>query len=202
MFMKWLSVICFLSVDASAAPSLKIIPEFHILKVSFTQQRHLADIPKPIMSKGELLLWNGKGLIWRTDTPFPNVVLITKKGLYQIEDNKKFSMRKPGQMGQEDAIFGMISKVLGGSFSELKVFTMEPLPPLNDKWRVSLKPTLASFQGFLSSIEVEGNEYISHVCITRSNGDKDDIFMENHTLFGGQDIDKALSSKEKTWFND
>ena len=179
-----------------------MIPDSHILKVSFTQQRHLKDIPKPILSKGELLLWNGKGLIWRTETPFPNVILITKKGLYQIEDGKKISMMKSGQTGHEDAIFGMLSKVLGGTFSELKVFKMTSLPSSDGKWRVSLMPALASFQGFLSSIEVEGDEYISHVIIHRSNGDRDEIFMKNHTLFGDKDRDKALALEEKTWFDE
>jgi len=186
-------------VDAQTLPHLKLIPVDHILKVSFTQKRYLTDIPKPIISAGHLLLWSGKGLIWRTEDPFPVATLITRNGLYQLEESQKVPV---GQHGPEGAIFEMMSKILSGSFSELKEFIMTSLQPEHGKWKVRLVPTLPSLQSLISSIEVEGDEYISDIIIYRSNGDRDEIFMKNHRILGNQEKDKAMSLEERAWFDD
>lgn len=185
--------------DILASPPLKMLPVDHVLKVSFIQKRYLTDIPKPIVSIGNLLLWSGKGLIWKTEDPFPATTLITHKGLYQLEENQRLAV---GQQGPERAVFQMMSKVLSGSFSELKEFTMTSLQPDHGKWKVSLVPTLASLQSLIFSIEVEGDNYISYITIHRSNGDRDEIVMKNHRIFSDKDVDKAMSPQEKAWFDD
>src|ERR1700722_1674722 len=80
---------CIFIGDVLASPPIKMIPVGHVLKVSFIQKRYLIDIPKPIISNGNLLLWSGEGLIWKTENPFPVVTLITTKGLYQLEEGQK-----------------------------------------------------------------------------------------------------------------
>jgi len=202
LFLYGLVLCCVFNVNAWAFPSLKTIPEGHVLKVSFTQHRFLTDIPKPIVSNGELLLWNGKGLIWRTIDPFPSAILITKKGLYQVEDGKKISMMKAGQMGHEGVIFEMLTKLLSGSFPELKEFKMINLPSTHGTWKISLIPTLPSLQDFLSSIEVEGNQFITRIIIHRSNNDRDEILLKNHIIMGSQGRDKVLTLEEKKWLDD
>lgn len=186
-------------VSASATPSLKNIPPGQSLKVLFTQHRYLADLPNPILSKGELLLWNGKGVIWRTQEPFPSTILITKKGLFQVENENRNSMI---QEGQEWVLLEMLSKLISGSFSEIKGFSTVSLPPLKGKWRIRLSPTNAHLQNVLSSLDIEGGEYVSHVTIHRPNGDKDDIFLQNHLVFGERDTHKIFSPNELILFNE
>jgi hypothetical protein len=202
IFLYCVVLFCIFFVDSKTSIPLKEVPPGYVLKAPFSQQRYLTGIPKPIVSKGELLLWKGKGLIWKIKAPFPSVILITKKNLYQIEDGKKVPMINTSQMGHEGALFEMMSKLLDGSVSELKEFKLVSLPSLQGRWKVSLTPTQTSLQGFLSSIEMEGNEHISNITIYRSNGDKDEIFMSNHILSSEKDVDKTLSLEEKTWFDD
>ncbi len=188
-----------LIVSVHAAPSLKIIPNGQSLKVLFTQHRYLADLPNPIVSKGELLLWNGKGVIWRTKEPFPSTILITNKGVLQIENENKTLMM---QEGQEGVIFEMLSKLISGSFSEVKGFSTASLPPLKGKWRLRLNPTNEHLQSIFSFLAIEGDDYVSYVTIHRSNGDKDEIFFNNHSVFSEEDSHKIFSPNEVIWLNE
>lgn len=185
--------------NADASPSLKNIPEGHVLKVQFTQQRNLKDLPKPIQSNGDLTLWNGKGLLWRITEPFLTMTLITKEGIYQIEDGQKIPM---AQVGQEESIFEMLSKLIHGSISEVKGFSISSLPSPHGKWRMRLSPLSTSLQGFLSFIEIEGGEYISQIIIHRANGDKDEISLKSHRVIDVKDVNHVLSVDEKRLLND
>ncbi len=184
--------------DISALPSLKTLPADHVLKATFTQQRHLRDIPKPIQSKGELLLWSGKGLLWKTHSPFPSTILLTKKGLFQRENDKRVPLIKTEQGGEEGALFEMLSKILSGSFTELNGFTMEALPSSHGKWKMRLTPTQPALEEFIASIEVEGDAFISHLVIHRTSEDQDDILIHNQTVIESH----ALSPTEKTEFDE
>lgn len=194
----FLALLCVFMRDAAALPSLKAIPADHVLKATFTQHRYLREIPKPIQSQGGLLLWSGKGLIWKTKAPFPSTILLTTKGLYQRDQGQKVPMIKAGQGGHEGALFDMLSKILNGSFAELKGFTMVSMPPSQGKWKVVLTPTQPALKEFISSIEVEGDESISHLIIYRANGDRDDISVQNQKILESS----SLSPEEKKGFDE
>ena len=60
---------------------LSPLKEGEALKADFSQFRSLSTLPKPMTSTGQLVLWQGKGILWETKTPFPNMILINKNGL-------------------------------------------------------------------------------------------------------------------------
>jgi hypothetical protein len=197
-FIYFFASLCIFSGDAPALPTLKSIPMHHVLKATFTQQRYLKDIPRPIQSKGELLLWNGKGVLWKTQEPFPNTILLTTKGLFQGEKGQRISLMGATQGGQESTLFEMLSKILSGSFSELTAFTISSSPSSHGKWKLTLTPTQSSLKEFIASIETEGDQYISHLIIYRTNGDRDDILIKNQTIIKSH----VLSSEEKSAFDE
>jgi hypothetical protein len=100
------------------------------------------------------------------------------------------------------ALFDMLSKILNGSFAELKGFTMVSMPPSQGKWKVRLTPAHKNLQDFLSAIEVEGDKHISRLALYRPNGDRDEIVFDNLHIYRDRDRDKAMSLEEKTWFDD
>jgi len=182
-----------------ATPALKNIPEGHVLKVVFTQMRNLSGLPKPILSKGDLTLWNGKGFIWRTNEPFLTTTLITKKGIFQIEEGKKIPA---AQMGNEKSIFEMLSKLLQGSLNEVKGFSLASLPSTPGKWKIRLSPIQSTIKDFLINLEIEGNDYITQITIHRANGDTDEISLSHHKIYDAKAVNNILSIDEKRLFND
>lgn len=185
------------------------IPEGGVLKTRFTQKRHLKDIPLPLTSSGEITLWAGKGLLWKTQTPFPTTLLMTQKGLYHVQDSTKTSLLKGGKMGKEGAVFDILSKILRGDFSQITGFTASTLSELKTKtatWGVRLLPP-AVMEKLIAQIHIEGTQnnnkrFISHITIQRANGDRDEIILNTPHLFAPQEIKNALTAQEQDILND
>lgn len=162
------------------AQEVTLLSPGSVLEANFTQYRHLTGIPKPIKSGGNMLLWDGKGLIWATHTPFPNSILITKKGLYQLEGRVKTPIVKAGG---ESVIFDVMAGIFNmKDKGAVKGFTLEDLPSSNGNWCIRLIPQYQQVKSFIQSITVEGNAHISHITISRPNGDHDEINITDHVI--------------------
>lgn len=184
-----------LAVKSQAAPvSPEKLPPGSVLETNFVQYRHLNGIPKPIKSEGKIILWMGKGLIWTTHSPFPNSLLITPKGLYQLENETKTPIVKAGG---NSALF----EVMAGIFQmdmkpDVKGFTTERLSSDQDGWRIQLTPQHHQVSNFIQSIRIEGNTHIRHITISRPNGDRDEIDLKDHFLLEG------APPEMREWFNE
>jgi hypothetical protein len=190
-----LLLICGMTLEAQTTPNSQIaLPVGSVLEANFTQYRHLNMIPKPIISQGHLILWDGNGLVWSTYSPFPNSILISKKGLYQLQGDRKTPMVKAG--GDNTML-----EVMTGIFNlkdkgEVKGFTIENLPPHEGKWQIRLIPQYKQVQNFISSISIEGDTHITHITITRPSGDRDEIDVKDHV------INETVSEKIRNYFNE
>ena len=187
--------------------TLETLPKDTILKATFTQKRHLKDIPHALESSGEILLWAGKGLIWRTKTPFPNAILMTKKGLYQLDNEKKSCLVKEGKMGSDGAILDILSQILNGSFSDLEGFTVEERKPKKSStWSIILLPPPA-IQKVINSLVIDGsdtknNHTIKQITIHRPNGDRDEISLNQPKIYSPAEKTQTLTPQEESWLND
>lgn len=183
-----LFMFCAIHISAQELPGRSAIPPAgSVLEAHFTQFRHLNGIPKPIKSEGDVILWHGRGLIWKTLSPFPNTLLITKKGLYQLENQIKTPLLKAGG---DSALFNVMAEIFTmNDESQIKGFTVEKLPLSNNNWRIKLLPQYEQVKNFIQSITVEGNVHITRMTITRPNGDHDEIDIKDHVLIKSPSVD-------------
>jgi hypothetical protein len=183
--------ICSVSLEAQQDSP---VPPGGMLEAHFVQYRHLNGFPKPIKSEGDMGLWEGKGLVWATRTPFPNAILITKSGLYQIEGKSKTAIVKAGgDSAMFDVMAGIFSMKEKGA---VKGFFVEELPQSQNNWRIRLVPQNSQVQNFIKAITVEGDLHITHITISRPNGDRDEIAITDHV------ISESVSPQLRELFNE
>lgn len=177
------------------------LPKGGVLKAKFTQKRYLSGIPQPIKSTGDIILWNGKGLLWNTVEPFANTILLTAQGIFQVENGQKTSLTANQGNHNQKVLLDLISHILNGSFEDIEQFKAEPLAALApSQWKVRLLPP-QNIKSFISSIIVEGGSYITGITINRSNADKDEITLTQHTLINSQDVNKVINAPMRRLFN-
>jgi hypothetical protein len=153
------------------------------MKADFVQYRNLKGIPKPIKSEGTIVLWEGHGLVWTTKSPFPNAVLISHKGLYQIENKRKISMVKAGG---DSGMFDVMAEIFAiGTQMQVKGFSVTALPAEDNQWKMRLTPINAQVKNFIQTIDIEGVTHINRIIISRPSGDHDDIELKNHIITEG-----------------
>lgn len=181
-----------LGINGNAMPP-QIAPG-KVLTADFTQYRHLKGIQKPLKSEGSMVLWVGKGLIWKTNSPFPNALLITKAGMYQLEKTSKKAVVKAGG---DSAMFDAMAGIFNFSQDqEIVGFDIKESTTLNAQWMVNLHPNQPQVQNFIQAISVSGKEHISQIKIVRPNGDYDDIQIRNHK------VTDTLTPEMSAQFND
>lgn len=171
-----------------ALPHLKQIPEGGVLKVQFSQTRTLKGLPKPITSKGEFIIVNGKGVLWKTREPFHTLTLITKGGLFQIEGGCKSPLV---QAGAEESIFEVVTKLINGKFQDIKGFDVKSLPSSQGRWKVRVTPLHAKMREFISFLDVEGNDFVSNITIQRGGGDTDKISFSDHHFLDASSLKES-----------
>ena len=169
---------------------LSVIPRGHILSARFIQKRHIKDLNNPIQSKGMMYLWVGRGLIWETQDPLKQSVLINQNGFYLLNNHEKTTLL---ETGGENIIFDLINindpqKVQGFKIEELA----HPPKGFHFRFIPQSKRALEAIQ----SIEIQGKIYIERMVIHRPSGNWDEM------LFEGHEISKEAPPYLKVLFND
>jgi len=84
-----------------------------ITKGDFTQEHHLANMQRSLISTGTFLMVQDRGIFFDVQKPFPSKMIITEKKLVQILNDKDVSVMD----GSEDAIFKNIAAIVSSVFS-------------------------------------------------------------------------------------
>jgi hypothetical protein len=152
-----------------------IVQPGKVLNANFVQERYFKELPKPIISKGTIEVWGGKGLEWKTNYPFVSSIVITEKGIYRNNDVLLI---------EGGGIFKAVSNILDGSFTqEIQYFNIDVLPKSTiNKWHVKLIPNTSPINKIIKSMNVVGDQYIKKIIIYRPNGDYDVIKLTNHIV--------------------
>lgn len=190
-------LLMFSYAKSSPQDTLQKIPDTKILEVSFTQSRHLNAIPAPIISKGLLKLWPKKGFIWVTKSPFPSTLVISKKGLFQVENN---SLKPLDKAIKNTFVFKALSAILSGDFiNGLEGFDVTILPRNNPYWHLKLTPKNKKIKSLISDVEIWVHTQVNKVIIHRASGDYDEITLRDHAITTPK---KSLSPQQQRWLND
>ncbi len=151
-----------------------------ILTASFTQKKKITGLPAPLTSTGTVTVQNGKGIVWKTETPFPVTLLLNQHGIFQIDTGKKTNITHG--RNQHKTILNILSKVLNGNFNtitefEVKVLEMED----NNHWKIDLLAQ-GAIAKFITRIQIDGDQFIRQIVIQRANKDTDEITLSQHQI--------------------
>ncbi len=146
-----------------------------ILRGHFSQERLLAGFSRPLKSTGSFVLAPGKGLIWRTEAPLTDTVVITGNGILQIVNGQE-AMRIPAQrMPVIGRFYDVLSGALTGDAAALdKVFSVEKHADPN-QWQLVLHPAGGADPALaqIVAITVTGTALVDTVEIQKPGGDAD-----------------------------
>ena len=136
----------------------KKIPEIHSIKCNFKQEKHLNNISKTLVSSGDFEFIENKGVIFYTKFPFESVTDYTDKGYKQVNDIiKAISSKRFNRIEKE---FDFYYETNGTN------------------WSLGMKPkSSSSAANYISSIIIEGTDYINKITINQMNGNKTFIWF-------------------------
>ena len=181
----------------AAGPTPQILNAGDILRGRFQQERRLAGFSKPLTTKGIFLLVTGRGLIWRSQTPFQNTVVISPGGLLALADGKESMRMDASRMPGLGRLYEVLAGAVSGDLKALEqAFTVNRSNTANG-WRLVLTPIKSDGMtaSQIKSLTVTGRRFVDSIEITKEGQDKDTMTFLNASKIAGHKI--LLQSKCK-----
>lgn len=134
------------------------IPEMGSIKCKFKQEKSIQNISKPLVSEGDFEFVKDRGVYFNTTYPIKSAVNYTNKNYKQINDIVNAISAKKYQRLEKEFNFYFLGK--------------------SNNWTLGLKPKQnSSVKDYISSITIQGSDYINQINVVQTNGNKTVIWF-------------------------
>lgn len=142
------------------------------LQGEFEQSKQVQGFKKPLLSRGDFVIARGRGVLWRTRTPFASELRLTRDQIRASQGSAPAlqldTQREPALRLVNEMMFAL----LGGDVAALSTLFQldgELLPA--QAWRLTLTPRQAAWRQVLQSITLAGERHVREVRLTEASGD-------------------------------
>lgn len=161
----------------------------------FEQKKQIAALERPLLSTGDFLVARNRGVVWRTQTPFPQVLKLTRREIIQEQNGKvRFQLsaeREPAVKAVNQVLFALFA----GDFAALEQSFSSNGKVEGERWRVTMQPSSQALAQLFREIRLEGANTVQRVELFEANGDRTEI------RFKGMQVNSALSVEEVKLFD-
>ncbi len=157
-----------LSSAFSQQDLIALLQKSQNIQGSFTQQRFLKSLSKPIVSRGKFVLLANKGLLWQMQQPFAVDLRVKKDGIMQWNGSQWIANNKLGQSEQINLFLGLLS----GDISALSAQFDLQLSGSAQQWRLTLTPSSLLMKQIFNHIIIKGDGLVREIELDEKQGDR------------------------------
>lgn len=172
--------------DAQAAPPDKgfaPLKKGQVLRGRFEQFRTLKGFGAPLKSTGSFTLAVERGLIWRTETPFAMMTVMTRNGLIQRSEGGGVTRLPAARVPFMTQLYNMLGGALGGDWGAIATTFAMTRKDSKNGWQLTFTPLQQESTGaLLQSIVVTGRQNVDDVVMAKPNGDQDRIVFAQQRI--------------------
>ena len=158
--------------DELAARVLARLAEVPVVRAEFVQERFVASMPAPVVSRGRMTMSRQEGLIWRTVEPVKLTLAFTPADIIETGAD---GVRRAGaaRRGRAQAEMGrLIHSLTAADAAELRAdFELRAEGNL-ERWKLHLLPRRREMARFLSAVELAGGRYLETIEIHTASGER------------------------------
>ncbi|WP_416192737.1 LolA family protein [Neisseria sp. CCUG12390] len=138
---------------------------------TFTQQRHLKSLEKPMTTGGKFVLVPKRGLLWQMQKPFAATLRVRSDGIMQW-NGKSWTAAQSGRMSGQTRQIRLFLDLLGGNTQGLqKQFDLK-LSGTAQKWTLQLLPKTPVMKQVFHKIELNGDQLVRKIELHEKQGDR------------------------------
>lgn len=154
-----------------------------VVRAHFEQVRTIKAMPKPLRSRGEMLMARDMGLLWDQTAPFPMTMMLNDTRMVQTlgsQAPQTITADNNPQMFQ-------FNHLLRGLFQAdravlEKNFRIDFSSESHDRWSLRLTPITTPLDKIFSSIDLAGQRYLETIRLNDKQGDRTDITLSEQKL--------------------
>ena len=166
----------------------------HGIRARFTQTQTLAAMQRPLLSTGSLVFFREQGVVWRIETPYKAVYVITDAGVSErgVDGQRVGGKGTNGARGVAQ-VSRMMRAMLGGDLSALYSQFDVHAEGSPARWHLQLTPNQPQLAQAIKGLQMEGGAYLQTLRITLANGDVTLLdFTDNQAIDALSPADHAL----------
>lgn len=152
-----------------------------VLRGEFEQRKTLKGFKNPLVSRGDFLVVAGKGVVWRTRTPFPSSMVVTAERLQsRLADGSLASSIDAQQAPALRTANTILLAAMAGDLSALTgYFELTGTAAAGRPWHLLLLPSDPALARWMARIEIDGERFVQDLRLVEAAGDTTDIHFSS-----------------------
>ena len=182
-----------MAADLAASVKARLLqPE--ILQGRFEQSKQVAGFKKPLISKGDFLVARERGVLWRTQSPFPGELKLSRDEIIARQNGEVVFRLNASKEPSVRMINSLLFSLLNGDITRLNELFQMDGSISGKSWQLQLTPRQATLGNIMRKIELSGDQFVRRIDLNEANGDQTSI------RFSDQTPKNTLSCEERTRF--
>ena len=149
------------------------------LEGKFEQSKYIADLDTTLDSSGHFSFVTDEGLRWNILKPVPTNLRITPNKIVEQQDGEEVMRVNVDEQPMTRAISEVFFAIFGGDWDALEERFIIRSVQEESPWRIELEPKDELLKSYLSTIELQGSEYLEVLILSESNGDRTRIQLND-----------------------
>nr|WP_283254359.1 outer membrane lipoprotein carrier protein LolA [Ramlibacter paludis] len=154
-----------------------------VVRGAFEQRKTVKGFRNPLLSSGEFVVAQQRGVLWRTLQPFASTLVVTRdrvlaRGADGSVARRLSANEEPAVRAISETLFGVMAADLGALAQR---FQIEGELVAREGWRLQLLPRDAALARWVQRVELDGDRFLRAVRLQEGSGDQTQIKLANHS---------------------
>ena len=172
-----------INANADALGDIRARLDAHaVVRAEFVQTRTMADLQRPLVSRGRMVAWGPGGVIWQLDKPVRATYVLRDDRTVEIAADGKRTVRGARDDRGAARIGRVLRAVLKGDARTLEEWFEADPRIAGERWSIALVPRKGPLAFYVKSVLLSGGEFVDSVRIVEENGDA--TLMQFHNSRG------------------
>jgi hypothetical protein len=152
-----------------------------VVRGAFEQRKTVKGFRNPLVSSGEFVVAQQRGVLWRTLEPFASTLVVTRdrvlaRGADGSVARRLSAKEEPAVRAISETLFGVMAADLA-ALEQRFLISGESAPA---GWKLALLPRDAALARWVQRIELEGDRFLRLVRLDEAGGDQTLIRLARH----------------------
>ena len=169
-----------INANADALGDIRARLDAHtVVRAEFVQTRTMADLQRPLVSRGKMVVWGPGGVIWQIEKPVRATYALRNDSTLEIAADGTRAVRSAKDDRGAARIGRVLRAVIKGDARTLgEWFDAEPRIA-GERWSLALTPRQGPLAFYVKSVQLSGGEFVESVRIVEENGDATQMQFNN-----------------------
>lgn len=161
---------------------LKRLAEPRVVRAQFVQERHIADMARPTLSRGRITVSKPEGVLWQIESPVKVALAFTPSGIVQTGADGVTRRQAQRRGAVETEVARVMQGILGADEQALSANFDAAAQGGLERWTVHLKPRAREMARFLREIRLGGGRHLETIEIEETSGNLTAIRMRQFAV--------------------